>query len=235
MTSSGNAGAPLERHYLDFIYQPIFDDHGEITGIFAEGHDVTKQVQGQAELSLNEESLRLATSAAGVGIWDLDLTTDQLTWCDRTKAMFGISPDTPCSMADFYAGLHPDDLQATSVAFASALDPHRRDTYDVEYRTIGKEDGIIRWVAAKGKGLFAGERCIRAIGTAIDITARKAAEQALRQTERELREETRALQILNRAGAIVAANLDLAEVVQIVTTRASNSPALASAPSSTMC
>ena len=131
--------------------------------------------------------------------------------------MFGISPETPCSMADFYAGLHPDDLQATSVAFASALDPLRRDTYDVEYRTIGKEDGIIRWVAAKGKGLFAGERCIRAIGTAIDITARKAAEQALRQTEKELREETRALQILNRAGAIVAANLDLAEVVQIVT------------------
>ena len=103
-------GGPLERRYLDFIYQPIFDDQGEITGIFAEGHDVTEQVQGQAQLAFNEESLRLATSAADVGIWDLDLTTDHLTWCDRTKAMFGISPGTPCSMDDFYAGLHPDDL-----------------------------------------------------------------------------------------------------------------------------
>ncbi|MDB5470454.1 MAG: multi-sensor hybrid histidine kinase, partial [Caulobacter sp.] len=171
----------------------------------------------QAQLALNEESIRLATSAAGVGIWDLDLTTDHLTWCDRTKAMFGISPGTPCSMADFYAGLHPDDFDATSEAFASALDPFRRATYDVEYRTIGKEDGVIRWVAAKGKGLFEGERCIRAIGTAIDITARKAAEQALHQTENELRAETHALQILNRAGALVAANLDLSEVVQTVT------------------
>lgn len=210
-------GGPLERRYLDFVYQPIFDDDGKITGIFAEGHDVTKQVQGQAQIAFNEESFRLATSAAGVGIWDLDLTIDHLTWCDRTKAMFGISPGTPCSMADFYAGLHPDDLHATSEAFASALDPQRRATYDVEYRTIGKEDGIIRWVAAKGKGLFESERCIRAIGTAIDITARKAAEQALLQTENELRAETRALQILNRAGALVAANLDLAEVVQTVT------------------
>jgi PAS domain S-box-containing protein len=210
-------GSPLDRRYIDFIYQPIVDDDGEITGIFAEGHDVTKQVQGQAQLAFNEESFRLATSAAGVGIWDLDLTTDHLTWCDRTKAMFGISPGTPCSMADFYAGLHPDDLHATSEAFASALDPQRRATYDVEYRTIGKEDGIIRWVAAKGKGLFDGERCIRAIGTAIDITARKAAEQALLQTENELRAETRALQILNRAGELVAANLDLSEVVQTVT------------------
>ncbi|WP_247438659.1 GAF domain-containing protein [Bradyrhizobium sp. 44] len=208
---------PLERRYLDFIYQPIFDENGEITGIFAEGHDVTKQIQGQAQLAFNEESIRLATSAADVGIWDLDLTSEHLTWCDRTKAMFGISPGMPCSMADFYGGLHPEDLEATSAAFASALDPQRRATYDVEYRTIGKEDGITRWVAAKGKGLFEGERCVRAIGTAIDITARKAAEQALRRTENELRAETRALQILNRAGALVAANLDLAEVVQTVT------------------
>ena len=120
-------------------------------------------------------------------------------------------------MTDFYAGLHPDDLDATSQAFASALDSQRRATYDVEYRTIGKEDGVVRWVAAKGKGLFDGERCIRAIGTALDITARKAAEEALRQTENELRAETRALQILNRAGASVAANLDLTDVVQTVT------------------
>ena len=210
-------GGPLERRYLDFIYQPIIDDQDNVTGIFAQGHDVTEQIQGQAQLSLNEESLRLATSAAGVGIWDLDLTTDHLTWCDRTKAMFGISRNTPCSMADFYTGLHPEDLLATSEAFGSALDPQRRSTYDVEYRTVGKEDGIIRWVAAKGKGVFEGDRCIRAIGTAIDITARKAAEQALIEAEKELRKETRALQILNRAGTVVAANLDLSDVVQSVT------------------
>ncbi len=128
-------------------------------------------------LALSEESLRLATEAAEIGTWDLDLKTDILTWSDRTKAMFGISPDVPCSMADFYAGLHPDDRDATGIAFASALDPKVRAVYDVEYRTVGKEDGIVRWVAAKGKGLFNADGiCIRAMGTAIEITARKAAE-----------------------------------------------------------
>ncbi len=134
------------------------------------------------QLVLSEESLRLATEAAEIGTWDLDLKTDILTWSDRTKAMFGISPDVPCSMADFYAGLHPDDREMTGIAFASALDPQVRAVYDVEYRTVGKEDGVVRWVAAKGKGLFdASGVCVRAMGTAIEITARKATEAALAQ------------------------------------------------------
>ena len=130
----------------------------------------------EARLALSEESLRLSTDAAEVGAWDFDLTTDVLTWSDRTKAMFGISPEVPCSMHDFYAGLHPDDRETTSAAFASAVDPEIRATYDVEYRTIGKEDGVVRWVAAKGKGLFDGNSCVRAIGTAIEITDRKRAQ-----------------------------------------------------------
>ena len=140
--------------------------------------------ESEARLVFSEELLRLATDAAEVGIWDLDLETDILTWSARTKAMFGISPDVPCSMDDFYAGLHPDDRAATGAAFASAIDPDRRLVYDVEYRTVGKEDGVVRWVAAKGVGLFDPQgRCLRALGTAIDITARKAIEEALKRSQ----------------------------------------------------
>jgi PAS domain S-box-containing protein len=137
--------------------------------------DITARRAAEHRLELSEESLRLAADAAEVGTWDLDLTTGALTWSDRTKAMFGISPDQPCTMDDFYRGLHKDDYEATAAAFASALDPAVRATYDVEYRTVGREDGVIRWVAAKGKGLFQDGVCRRAIGTAIDITARKRA------------------------------------------------------------
>ena len=138
--------------------------------------DIAARRATELRLELSEQSLRLATDAAEVGTWDLDLATDVLNWSDRTKAMFGISPDVPCSMADFYAGLHPEDIERTSAAFASALDPAVRATYDVEYRTVGKEDGVVRWVAAKGKGLFEDDVCHRAVGTAIDITARRVAE-----------------------------------------------------------
>ncbi|WP_420139382.1 PAS domain S-box protein [Sphingomonas sp.] len=173
---------------LDLILQPVLDQDGEITGIFIEGSDVTGRVRAEEQLELSESTLRLATEMAEIGTWDHDLVTGTVAWSDRTKAMFGISPDVPCSMADFYEGLHPDDRDATVAAFAAALDPAIRATYDVEYRTIGKEDGVLRWVAAKGRGVFDEEgRCIRAIGTVLDISRRQAVQQELKESEARFR------------------------------------------------
>lgn len=147
-------------------------------------------------LSEREEQLRLATDAAEVGLWDVDPVDDTLFWPPRVKAMFGISADVPVSMADFYAGLHGADRQRVTDAFGAALDPQQRALYDVEYRTVGKEDGLIRWVAAKGRAIFdENDTCVRVIGTAIDITARKHAEEQLRQMAAKLAESEDRLRI----------------------------------------
>jgi hypothetical protein len=50
---------------------------------------------------LSEESLRLATEAAEVGTWDLDLITNDLTWSDRTKAMFGMALSNELAAAKY--------------------------------------------------------------------------------------------------------------------------------------
>jgi len=139
-----------------------------------------ERVGSEANLRASEEQLRLAVDAAEIGLWDVDVVADTLFWPPRVKAMFGISPDVPVSMQDYYSGLHPEDLERISAAYAAAADPAVRAVYDVEYRTIGKEDSVVRWVAAKGRGVFEGERCLRVIGTAIDITERKKIELALR-------------------------------------------------------
>ena len=147
---------------IDFIYEPIRDPNGTVTGIFVEGYEVTDRVAAQAALRASEEQLRLATEAAEIGLWDVDNTSNRLYWPPRVKAMFGISPGSPVSMDDFYQGLHPDDRDAASAAYQAANDPERRALYDVEYRTIGKEDGLIRWVAAKGRGVFNDQgQCVR--------------------------------------------------------------------------
>jgi PAS domain S-box-containing protein len=131
-----------------------------------------------ARLQESEQQLRLATEAGEIGLWDVDNVTDTLFWPPRVKAMFGISPEVPVTMADFYSGLHPDDRTATTEAYSAACDPEKRALYDVEYRTVGKEDGVVRWIAAKGRALFDERgRCVRVLGTAVEITERKQAEE----------------------------------------------------------
>jgi PAS domain S-box-containing protein len=176
------------RYLLDFVYQPVFDEDGVVSGIFVEGIDVTDRVKAQEKLELSENALRLAVEVAEIGTWDYDPLTDTVVWNELTRAMFGISPEASTTIQDFYDGLHPEDLEATRRAFLSALDPAQRAGYDVEYRTIGKEDGRVRWVAAKGRGVFdADGRCIRAIGSALDITARRLAQEAMRESEQRFR------------------------------------------------
>ncbi|SDC97417.1 PAS domain S-box-containing protein [Sphingomonas sp. YR710] len=139
--------------------------------------DLSQRRTNEQRLALSEESLRLATEAAEVGTWDFDVPNNILNCCRRTRAMFGIFDDSPCTNVDFYARLHPDDHAETARRFAATLDPELRSNYDVEYRTTGRDDGVVRWIAAKGKGVFDRRgRCIRAVGATIDITARKQAE-----------------------------------------------------------
>ena len=183
--------------------EPYRDENGRIIRWFGASVDVHDHKSAAEQLRENEERLRLSTEAAEVGHWDVDLVHDVLIWPPRVKAMFGISPDVPVSMADFYAGLHPDDREHVGEAFAAATDPKLRALYDVEYRTIGKEDELIRWVAAKGRGQFDDEgQCTRVIGTAIDITNRRRIEEALRESEARLR-------IVQQAGGVGSFDYDL--------------------------
>jgi PAS domain S-box-containing protein len=165
---------------------------GEITlvrDVADQTWDAVERARAETAQRESESRLRLATEAAELGFWDLDVLNDILVWPPRVRAMFGISRDAPVSMRDFEEGLHPDDREATVAAYAAAADPARRILYDVEYRTVGKEDGVLRWVAAKGRGVFDAEgRCVRMVGTAVDITARRRAEEALAHSRRELQQ-----------------------------------------------
>jgi PAS domain S-box-containing protein len=140
------------------------------------------RIGAEARLRESEERLRLAVENAEVGFWDLDVVNDDMVWPARTKALFGLSPDVQVTLEDFYSGLHDDDRERTVAAFTAAIDPDQRALYDVEYRTVGREDGIVRWIAAKGRGVFdAAGCCLRVAGTAVEITNRKCAEEALRE------------------------------------------------------
>ncbi|GJE43066.1 PAS domain-containing protein [Methylobacterium soli] len=177
-------GGGTETAWFNYPLSALRDEDGSVAAVLNITPETTARVvlerrltEEQTALAMSEERLRLAVNNADVGLWDVDLVNDRLAWSARTKSMFGISADVPVTMDDFYVGLHPDDREATTAAYLAAADPERRALYDVEYRTVGKEDGAERWVAAKGRGVFdASGRCLRVTGTALEITTRRAAE-----------------------------------------------------------
>ncbi len=153
----------------------------------------SQKMEAEEKLTLSQAQLRLATDVGEIGEWDVDQLTGTMFWPPRVKAMFGISPEVPVTLDDYYNGVHPDDREKTLACYASASDPTLRALYEVDYRTIGREDGVIRWVAARGRGLFnADGACYRVIGTAIDITERKTNEIRLRELNEQLEQEVTA-------------------------------------------
>jgi PAS domain S-box-containing protein len=169
------------------------------------------------ELATSESRLRLATAAADIGTWDLDPVTGVLRWDERCKAMFGLPADAEVTFEQsFLGGLHPEDRERAANGVSAALDPGGDGQYAIEYRTIGLQDGVERWIAARGGAVFEAGRAIRFIGTVIDISERKRSETALAASEAALREESLALEILNQTGERVAAELDLDKLVQAV-------------------
>ena len=169
------------------------------------------------ELASSESRLRLATAAANIGTWDYDPVADVLRWDERCKAMFGLPAEAPVTyQGSFLAGLHPEDRARTQAAVQAALAPGGDGHYDIDYRTIGLEDGIERSIAARGGTVFEDGRAVRFIGTVVDMSERRQASDALAASEAALREESLALDILNRTGQRVAAELDLDTLVQAV-------------------
>ena len=60
-------GGPVNERYLDFVYQPITDAHGAVSGIFVEGHDVTERTSAEALLKENEARYRTLFESIEVG------------------------------------------------------------------------------------------------------------------------------------------------------------------------
>jgi PAS domain S-box-containing protein len=194
----------LERHgrpedtYWTFIYAPLHNASGHVDSVVAISNEVTEQVQArrqleqmtsqltaelttrrqvEAALRLSEEHMRLVLESADIGTWDYRPLTGVLVWDTRCKELFGLSPDAAVSYDRFLEALHPEDREWTDAIVQRALDQASGGRYDVEYRAIGIEDGIERWLSANGQAFFDDTgRAVRLMGAVLDITERKRAE-----------------------------------------------------------
>ena len=179
--------------------------------------DVTARRQAEDSARTSAENLRLALASANLGTWEFNPITGALNWSDTTRAMFGMSPGEPVDYEHaFLGGLHPDDREQTDHAVQAVLAPGGDGVFAAEFRTIGAEDKIERWVASLGKAYFnESGQCQRFIGTVLDVTARKRAEQSAERRSQQLRR-------LADISARLNATLDVASLLGVITAEARN-------------
>ena len=167
---------------------PRFDADGAFLGYIGSVIDIDERREMERALLASEARLRVAAEASGVGVWDWDLLSNALSWDDRTRALFGVGPEEPVSYETvFLPALHPDDVEPTVRAIEAAVAPAGGGAYDIDYRTIGLNDGVERWVRATGRAILEDGRAVRFTGTVIDISDRKRAEAELRASEARFR------------------------------------------------
>ncbi len=137
----------------------------------------------RSAISESEERLRLAMDAAGMGAWDWDLRTGRVAWSGDQEKLFGVEGSFGGDFDTFMKLVHPEDILGVQARTAGALADHATEHRD-EFRIV-RPDGSIRWMLANGH-IFYDEQGtpVRMIGVNMDITERKQAEHALRQSER---------------------------------------------------
>jgi len=166
---------------------PLRDAAGRVVAGVVTAHDVTDARKAEQALREREDQLRAALDAARMGTWEWNLRSGKIRIGGHYDQIFGLPAGAPHQMrADFLKCVHPADLPMMRELAARGT-PHE-SFYASEFRII-RPDGTQRWVASRGQTYWDEHgQPLRRAGVVTDITDRKEADQALRDSEERYRQ-----------------------------------------------
>jgi PAS domain S-box-containing protein len=177
-----------EQVFVKFVYEPLRESDGSISGIMVLADEITEQVNNRRKIEESEERLRLAVESTKVGTWDFNVVAGKLDWSDECKRIYGYAKNEEVDFNFFIDHIFSGDKEFVEHEIQKALEPKGKGLYDITHRITLFNSKKIRWIRAKGRVFFNhGGDPQRFIGTTIDITDQKTLEENLRDSEMRLR------------------------------------------------
>ncbi|WBQ19053.1 PAS domain S-box protein [Sphingobium yanoikuyae] len=166
----GSADNHSHERRLDFVYQPLRNEEGEVTGIFVSGVDVTDRMRAEAAISASEAQFRTFAQALPSHIWTAP-PDGKLDWFNDQMFEYSGATEADLTGDGWTSIVHPDDLAEAAERWQSALGLGQR--YETEFR-IRAADGSYRWHLVRAVPIRDdADEIIRWIGTNTDIHEQK--------------------------------------------------------------
>ena len=171
--------------YAHTIGHPVLNADGELVEIIGTTVDITERKRAEETLRRSEAYLAEAERLTHTGSFAGDSTTRPLYWSEELYRIFGFDPRQGLPTRNQpLERIHPEDLERLLQAFDRAI--HQKVDAEVEFRIV-MPDGAVKWVHGIGHPVLnASGELVEVVGTIVDITERKRAEEErarLRQLE----------------------------------------------------
>ena len=170
---------PLAMWFSISVYSPQSEHFIAIFDV------ITERKLNELALSIANKRWSLAQRAAVAGAWYWEIATSAIYWSDELYELFGLEPQQKAAGFETWQELlHSEDRQQAEQRISQAISDHL--PLNSEYRIITPA-GEIRWIRALGDTDYDEQGLARCMtGICIDITKTKVAEEALRESQRDL-------------------------------------------------
>jgi PAS domain S-box-containing protein len=150
---------------------PVLNPQGRVVRVVGIAADITERKRAEDELRTLTQRLSLATRAASMGVWELNLSRNTAIWDDMMFQIFGIPKKTRVTRKDWEQLIHGDDRTKVERFLDTIVTGRKQHT--MEFRII-RADGAMRHLSVSGGPVL--EKNVRVtgvVGIVLDITERK--------------------------------------------------------------